>query len=244
MPRIMVYNIAYGTGCPNSLYSHLATAHRYLRVPERALEDIVRYVDSIAPDLLGLIEIDTGSYRTKYLNQVEYVARHLKRYHCSSVKYDTNGLGRLIPILRKQANAILTKKKFSEKHYHFFPTGFKKLIIEVDFEGVRFFLIHLAINKRVRKNQLRHLSELVKGRRPVIVAGDFNTFSGIKEIHSFKREAELVNPNTKNLPTYPSWRATRQLDFILCSKEIEINDFTVPDVKYSDHKPLLLDYSI
>jgi endonuclease/exonuclease/phosphatase (EEP) superfamily protein YafD len=35
-----------------------------------------------------------------------------------------------------------------------------------------------------------------------------------------------------------------ELDFVLVSSEIEITDFRVPDVRYSDHRPLICDFNI
>jgi endonuclease/exonuclease/phosphatase family metal-dependent hydrolase len=149
-----------------------------------------------------------------------------------------------LPILNKQANAILTKEKAPVINYHYFPRGFKKLIIEVDVRGVRFFLVHLSLQKRIRRMQLEHLSGIVKTDGPMIIAGDFNALSGPDELEDFQTELGLVNPNKKNIPTYPSWNPKKQLDFILCTKEIKIKKFEAPEVRFSDHLPLILDFDI
>jgi len=96
----------------------------------------------------------------------------------------------------------------------------------------------------VRKRQLDFLSKLAQGDGPLIVAGDFNTFEGPKEIADFQRRLGLCNPNLEGLCTYPSWAPNRQLDFILCSEEIRILNFEVPEVKFSDHLPVLLDFYV
>lgn len=240
--RVLIYNIAYGTGAPPSLYKHLSTVHRYLRTPQSHLEQIIDFIEKIDPDVIGLIEVDIGSYRTNFVNQVELIANHLKQYHHSSVKYAKNHVGRMLPILRKQANAILTKKKMKKKNFYFFQRGFKKLIIEADIEGVHFFLVHLALQRRVRTVQLKHLVDIVKGKSPVIIAGDFNTFSGMKEIREFQKKLGLINPNKENLPTFPSWQPNKQVDFFLCSKGIKVFRLKIPHVKFSDHLPLILDF--
>ncbi len=242
--RLLVYNIAYGTGAPESLYHNLSTAHRYVRTKDTHLLSIIDFISKADPDILGLVEVDTGSYRTKFLNQVEFIAGHIKHHHQSSVKYNHGFLAKSMPIIRKQANAVLTRHKIPEGNFHFFPAGFKRLLIEVDIAGIRFFLVHLSVQKRARKVQLAHLAELAKGQKPVIIAGDFNTFSGPKEIHALQEELGLINPNTDNHPTFPSWKPNRQLDFILCSQQIKIQNFEIPKVKFSDHLPLLLDFKI
>jgi endonuclease/exonuclease/phosphatase (EEP) superfamily protein YafD len=35
-----------------------------------------------------------------------------------------------------------------------------------------------------------------------------------------------------------------ELDFILVSEGIEVTDFRVPDVRFSDHRPLVCDFQI
>lgn len=242
--RILVYNIAYGTGGPKSYYDHINTAHRYVRTSDTHLEDIMKFIADADPDVLGLVEVDTGSYRTKFVNQVEKIAGYLNHHHHCSVKYNQNFLTKTLPIFRKQANAVLTKCKIPHGKFHYFSRGMKRLIIEVNIGGVRFFLVHLALKRDVRKIQLTHLAKLAKGRTPVIIAGDFNTFSGANEIEEFQENLGLINPNTEGLPTFPSWKPKKQLDFILCSKYLKIKEFDIPKVKYSDHLPLILDFKI
>ncbi len=239
--RILIYNIAYGTGAPGALFDHLCTMHRYLRTPHSHLQRIVEFIHDSDPDLVGLLEVDTGSYRTNFVNQVELIAKHINHYHHSYVKYGKHFFSHSIPILRKQANAILTKTELPDRNFHFLPVGFKRLIIEVKLDGIRFFLVHLAINRKIRALQLSHLAKLAKGEGPVIVAGDFNTFSGEHEIEALQEELSLFNPNKRAIPTFPSWKPRKQLDFVLCSKSINVIDFQIAKVKYSDHLPIILD---
>jgi endonuclease/exonuclease/phosphatase (EEP) superfamily protein YafD len=35
-----------------------------------------------------------------------------------------------------------------------------------------------------------------------------------------------------------------ELDFILVSEGIEVTDFRVPDIRYSDHRPLVCDFHV
>jgi endonuclease/exonuclease/phosphatase family metal-dependent hydrolase len=244
--RLLVYNIAYGTGAPEAFHHQLLTIHRYLRTPRTHLDRIINFIDESEADIIGLLEIDTGSYRTNYLNQVEVVASHLKHYYHTSTKYGQRSMGRRLPIFKNQANAILTKEELPECQLHYLPVGFKKLIIEVCFKGVKIYLVHLALQRRIRRKQLEHLVKLVRKEKdtPVIIAGDFNTFKGNGEVKILQHELSLINANNSNTPTYPSWNPRKQLDFIFCSKQININKFEVPEIKYSDHLPLIMDFSV
>jgi endonuclease/exonuclease/phosphatase family metal-dependent hydrolase len=107
------------------------------------------------------------------------------------------------------------------------------------------FLVHLSIKYRHRQYQLRYLHELVeKTAKPVIVAGDFNTFWGTHELYLFMRAARLRSANVANLPTYPAKTPRAELDFVLVSEQIDVTDFRIPDIRLSDHRPLVCDFNI
>jgi endonuclease/exonuclease/phosphatase family metal-dependent hydrolase len=104
--------------------------------------------------------------------------------------------------------------------------------------------VHLALSKAARGKQLEHLAELLPANAPFIVAGDFNTYHGEQELADFMANHGLRNANTAGLPTYPSWNPKKQLDYILYSKEITLENFSVPRVDFSDHLPLVMDFLI
>ncbi len=80
--------------------------------------------------------------------------------------------------------------------------------------------------------------------KPVIVAGDFNTFWGEDEIYLFMRAAGLRSANTQSLPSYPSRSPRKELDFILYQDGITVNHFEIPSVRHSDHLPLICDFEV
>ena len=107
------------------------------------------------------------------------------------------------------------------------------------------FLVHLSLKYRHRHLQLRKLYDLIeKTENPVVVAGDFNTFWGEDEIYLFLRAAGLTSANAESLPTYPARSPRKELDFILYQDGIDVSNFEVPDVKFSDHRPLICDFEI
>jgi len=245
MYRVLIYNIAYGSGAPSSYTENILKIHRYLKRPDKNLKKISTFIESSKADIVGLIEIDTGSFRASRQNQAEEIGKHSSHYtHCLT-KYGESLTGKIIPILRKQGNAILAKDKESNGIYHYFPGGFKKLIIELDMGSFRFFLLHLSLTKRARKMQFAHMANLLSSKKcPVIIAGDFNAFSGLSELRDMRNKLGLVNPNVDKISTYPSWNPKHQLDFILCSKEIQIKNFEIPKINLSDHLPLIMDFEI
>lgn len=242
--RLVVYNIRYATGTGPAFHLPLPGAG-YLRSSKRILEDIAQFIRAQDPDLVGLIEVDTGSVRSGLVNQAEYIARQLGHYTTYECKYGLASINNQLPIVRKQANAILAAPRVTGERFHYFPTGIKRLIIEIELDEVCVFLVHLSLKYRHRQEQLRHLHDLIlQTQKPVVVAGDFNTFSGNNELFLFMRATGLRSANVSGLASFPARIPQFELDFVLVSREIEITDFRIPDVRHSDHRPIVCDFRI
>ena len=139
------------------------------------------------------------------VNQADFIARSLGHYSTFECKYGQSSVNQLVPIVRKQANAFLAAPRVRGERFHYFDTGIKRLIIELELDDIAIFLVHLSLKFRHRQYQLRYLYDLVrKTQKPVIVAGDFNTYWGDHEIYLFMQAAGLTNANARGLPSYPS----------------------------------------
>lgn len=242
--RFMMYNIRYGTGSKN-LKGPLAFFRGYLGKTGLHLDKISRFVDQYDPDVLGLIEVDLGSYRTGKQNQAQTIADNLGRYHAYRSKYGLTSNWRFVPLFNKLGNAFLTKDSITHEKFHYFNKGMKKLVIELELENLTIFLVHLALSSRIRHHQLAELYTLVKEtKKPHIVAGDFNALWGEQEVKLFLAATGLVNANTESLPSFPSWKPKRHLDFILHSSSIVPQQFQMPSINLSDHLPLVFDFEI
>lgn len=242
--RLLIYNIAYGTGHTGAPYDRLKNAHRLIRTPAHPIAKIADYIESEEPDIVGLIEADSGSSRTKKLNQIELVASKLKHKHVSAVKYNKNHFASLLPIVRFQSNAVLSLSGFSYCDFQFFPVGIKQLIIAVKIGEIFLFLVHLSLRKNIRRRQIEHLAKIAKDKDPCIIAGDFNVFSGAKELEILQKELKLINVNSSSEPTYPAYKPRLELDYILCSHKIKAQAFRVAKVLFSDHLPLIFDFQL
>jgi endonuclease/exonuclease/phosphatase family metal-dependent hydrolase len=228
--RLLVYNIRYATGTGPSFHLPIPGAG-YLRSNRKVLTGITEFLRAEEPDIVGLIEVDTGSIRTGMLNQAEHIARELGHYSTFMCKYGADSINQFMPIVRKQGNAFLSAPNVHGERFHYFDTGIKRLIIELELSDVCVFLVHLSLKFR-------------QSAKPVIVAGDFNTFWGTHEIYLFMRAAGLRSANTAGLPSFPARVPRIELDFILVSEGIEVTDFRVPDVRFSDHRPLVCDFRV
>jgi endonuclease/exonuclease/phosphatase family metal-dependent hydrolase len=242
--RFILYNIRYATGTGPSFHLPVPGAG-YLRPNRRVLEGITHFLRTQDPDVVGLVEVDTGSIRSGLVNQAKSIADSLGHYSTHQCKYGMSSINQLMPIVRKQANAFLAAPRVAGERFHYFETGIKRLIIELELDDVAIFLVHLSLKFRHRHDQLRHLHQLVKqSRKPVLVAGDFNTFWGDDEIYLFMEASGLKSANRGGLPSYPSGKPRKELDFVLYSPRIAITHFDVPDVRFSDHRPLVCDFEV
>jgi endonuclease/exonuclease/phosphatase family metal-dependent hydrolase len=242
--RFVLYNIRYATGTGPAFHLPVPGAG-YLRTNRRVLEGITQFIKSLEPDIVGLIEVDTGSIRSGLVNQAKVIADSLGHFSTYQCKYGTASINHLVPIVRKQANAFLAAPGVKGERFHYFDSGIKRLIIELELQEVCVFLVHLSLKFRHRHDQLRNLHELIKqATKPVIVAGDFNTFWGDNEIYLFMEASGLKSANTKGMPSYPSRTPRKELDFILYSRDIEVTGFAIPDVRFSDHLPLVCDFNV
>ena len=173
------------------------------------------------------------------------MAEALGHYHSHAIKYGQESFWRRVPVVRNQGNAFLARDRIRNETFHFFERGMKKLVIELELEHLVVYLAHLSLGARTRHHQLGALYDMVeKTERPCIVAGDFNMLWGEREIDMFLAATGLQNANVEGLPTYPSKKPYRHLDFVLHSKEIKIRDFQVPMVSFSDHLPVVVDFDV
>ena len=242
--RLLVYNIRYATGTGPAFHLPVPGAG-YLRSNRRVLNGITEFIRGEQPDVVGLLEVDTGSIRTGMLNQAEHIAGELGHYSTFQCKYRSGSINTFMPIVRKQANAFLSGPNVAGERFHYFDTGIKRLIIELELTDLCVFLVHLSVKFRHRQYQLRSLHDLVvQSAKPVIVAGDFNTFWGTHELFLFMRAARLRSANTAGLPSFPARVPRIELDFVLVSEGIEVTGFRVPDVRFSDHRPLVCDFRV
>ncbi|RZV36988.1 MAG: endonuclease [Chromatiales bacterium] len=242
--RLLLYNIRYAVGGGASMRMPIPGAG-YVLGNQAVLPEITRFIKSVDPDVVGLIEVDTGSIRSRNVNQAEKIAADLGMNTSYETKYGDRSLNQLLPIVRKQGNAFMAAPRVHGEKFHYFDTGIKRLIIELEMDDFAIFLVHLSLKYRHRHLQLRRLYDLIQETtKPVVVAGDFNTFWGENEIYLFMKAAGLTSANVDSVPTYPSRAPRKELDFVLYQDGIKVTDFRVPNVRHSDHLPLVCDFEL
>ncbi|UCD30888.1 MAG: endonuclease/exonuclease/phosphatase family protein [Desulfobacterales bacterium] len=242
--RFLLYNIRYGAGVGKRV--HLPVPYSgFLKNTNGNLRHIVEFIKSMHPDIIALIEVDSGSYRSEKNNQAEAIARAMKHYHVYQSKYPIDSIVQKIPLVNKQGNALLTNQIVKCCRFHYFSVGMKRLVIELELDKISIFLVHLSLKFRHRQYQLQELFSMVENvEKPVIVSGDFNVFWGDRELQLFAKASGLKTANDKGQPSHPSRSPRRQLDYIFHSPEIRVTRFQIPQIKFSDHVPLVCDFEI
>ena len=243
--RLLVYNIAYGTGSPRTALELLGNAPSYLRPQERYFKAITHLVAHFSPDVAGFLEIDKGSFRTRGVSQTAQLAELLqndpeKPFYS---KYAPNSYLSRLPYCRHQTNALLVRSGMAETEWvDFMPCGAKRLILGCCYQNITILLVHLALTRQARRRQLDYLAELTAGKEKVLVCGDFNTFGGSKELVVLQRKSQLVSANIGHLPTYPARHPVKELDYIMHSQDLHLKNFRVIRFPGSDHLPLLAEF--
>ncbi len=240
--RFLLYNIRYAAGVGGRFHFPFPYAG-YLRRSHLNFDKILEFIRSVNPDVMGLVEVDGGSFRTAQLCQAEMIAEQLGYYHVIETKYGSASMAHKIPLLRTQGNAVLTRMPIISHRFHYFDEGVKRLVIQVCTERLTIFLVHLSLTYRKRQYQLERLYKLIREvDRPLILAGDFNVLWGMRELELFLGATGLVSANPEKKPSHPSRAPKRELDFILHSPELKVVHFQIPKVTFSDHAPLVCDF--
>lgn len=256
MVELICYNIEYCQGFKGKWYEYLNLFKTFFFVPKGLDERIIAALKDLNPDILGLVEVDTGSVRAKGKDEARFFRDGLEmKGFDEAVKYDKKGYRMIynwIPVVRKQSIALLSKFKIENIKHHILHRGIKNIVIEATVhcpKKVTILLAHLALGRKARRKQLYELATIVNGiENPVILMGDFNTFKGESEIDEILARTRLkykskLNNNVEAY-TQPTFKPSRVLDYVLTSNKIKINKYQVLNMPFSDHLPLLVDFDV
>ena len=140
--RFVLYNIRYGTGGRMLWFPWSG----YFNKTATNLEQIIEFIAPLDSDIVGLVEVDAGSYRSDKQNQAEVFANALGHYHTYKSKYhESHRIAHVLPVVNMQGNAFLARDSIHNEKFHYFEKGVKRLVIELELDNVVIFLVHLAL---------------------------------------------------------------------------------------------------
>src|SRR3989338_5241896 len=254
MVKLVCYNVEYCEGMEGLWYQYLEFWKLFFP-PKNLDREIIQALKKLNLDILALVEVDTGSFRSKR-DEVLFFEHKLRMHSfVEKIKYPFTGWLKLfhyVPILNKQANAIITKYKITKVKYHLFHEGTKRVVIQADVDTpkkVSLLLAHLSLSQSEREKQTDELINIVNSiKNPVILMGDFNTFNGVDEIKKLMKKTHLKDKAKLDKyslgMTQPSWHPSRRLDYVLVSKGIKVKKYQVLDFPFSDHLPLYVEFDV
>ena len=249
--KILLYNTCYCIGYGEPRKSKYEKLWKYIYSDISTLTQLIDFVNSENPDVLALVETDSGSIRSRLINQPEIIVRQSGfSSGFYKTKYGPTLIQSILPIFKHQCNAVFTKSHNARFDCGFFEAtgewGSKNLYLQCAIHPkIDLFVLHLPLDKKGRAEQLDELANMVKKcDNEVIVAGDFNIFDGYSEIEYLMRECNLQSANVQNTPTYPSWKPEKEIDLFLTTPGIKVNKFEALDIHLSDHLPILVDVEV
>lgn len=192
-------------------------------------------------DLVGLQEVDSGSLRTGFLDQTEYLA------HRARFPYWYRQVNRSLGKIAQHSNGVLSRIRPHAVEEHKLPglRGRGAMLVELptNKEPLLVCIMHLALGRRARRLQLSYISELVGEFSQLVVMGDFNCGTDSRELQELVDNTHLQLP-TEDLKTFPSWRPNRKFDHILISESLRLKKTRVLEHTHSDHLPICVEIEL
>ncbi|HRQ64011.1 MAG TPA: endonuclease/exonuclease/phosphatase family protein [Xanthomonadaceae bacterium] len=240
--RLLSYNIQAGARV--SRYRHYVThgwkqllphreKHRNLELVARAISDF---------DIVGLQEADTGSLRSGFLNQTQFLAE------AAGFPYWSQQTNRDVARLASSGNGLISRFEPTEVLDHRLPgriRGRGALIARFGHDDDALLVInaHLSLGPQARMRQIEFLCELAEEYRHVVLMGDFNTRVDSPELRRLFQRGHLRPPEISPR-SYPSWRPQRAIDHILVTDSLKVVEGGVLPLAVSDHLPVSLEVQL
>ena len=236
--RLLSWNIQVGVN--SGRYRHYLTQSWKHVVPHGGRVAVMDRIAALLArfDIVALQETDSGSLRTGFVNQTEYLAE------CAGFGYWVDQTTRRLGRFARHANGLLSRLPPSSVEVHALPGLPGRGLMHARYgegDGVlNVFVLHLALGRRGRERQLAFLAELLRDCRHAVVMGDLNCTRESLELRALLNRGglrDLASPGA----TFPSWRPRRHIDHILVSDDIAVRRAYVPDWVFSDHLPVALE---
>jgi len=236
--RFLTFNIQ--SGISTTGYSQYVTRYwKHVLPHEARARNLQRIGDLVQDyDVVALQEIDGGSLRSGFINQVEYLAQR------AAFPYWYTQCNRDLGPFAQMGNGVLSRIAPTKLEDHKLPGAIRgrgALVMRLPFgdwgEELLVVLLHLSLGGRSQAQQLEYVGELIDGHDHVVVLGDLNAqLSGLMN-HSPLAGCGLRS-HPRACPTYPSWAPSQIIDHALVSEKLTLSEYEVLDCGLSDHRPL------
>ncbi len=240
--RLLSYNIQ--VGIRTSTFRDYLTGSWQHVLPSRSrqftLARIARQIRDY--DIVAVQEADSGSLRTGFINQTEYLARS------AGFGWWADRTNRRLGRVAQHSIGALSRVEPDAFEPLALPglvpgRGALQLRYGAGNDAVVLVVVHLALARAARRDQLDFIAERIADAPHAVVMGDFNAPHSAPEMQAFFRRTGLVEP-IERLNTWPSWRPARNFDHILVSPDLDVGELLVLDDSHSDHLPVSIDLAL
>ncbi|MFV2057518.1 MAG: endonuclease/exonuclease/phosphatase family protein [Thiohalomonadales bacterium] len=240
--KLLTYNIQVGMASTSfrdyvtKFWKHLLP-HKHIHTNLATIAEAISHFDIVA-----LQEVDAGSFRSGFVNQIEYLAEK------SGFPHWYQQTNREIGFMTKHSNGLLSKFDPYEVSHYKLPgpiPGRGAMVVRYGEPSDPLILVvaHLALGRRARRKQLDFISEILNCYQHVILMGDLNCQPDSTEMKHLLDTTNLLE-QTNDMYTFPSWRPAKRIDHILASPSLIIRDIQVLDHRLSDHLPIAVDLEL
>ncbi|MEM7101049.1 MAG: endonuclease/exonuclease/phosphatase family protein [Pseudomonadota bacterium] len=236
--RFLTFNIQ--VGIKTTAYTQYLTKgwkHLFPHLDRaKNLQEIARIIRDY--DVVSLQEIDAGSIRSGFINQVEFLAQ------VAGFPYWYTQLNRDLGPIAQHGNGLLSRVSPRNLEDHKLPgvipgRGAMFLRLPLGQRDVVVVMMHLSLGERSRRHQLDYIAQRLDGEESVVIMGDMNTPASTLLETTALRELNLMGGQVG--PTYPAWEPKAALDHILVSPDLSLRDYRVLDCQISDHLPIAVE---
>lgn len=236
---ILSYNIQAGVFYRPGYHRYVTGSWQQILPHPRQLNTLNRIAEVISPyDFIGLQEVDGGSLRSGFINQLEYLAVK------AGYPYWHQQLNRNLGKIAQHSNGILSRIQPARIRNYKLPgmiPGRGAILLQFGQDNNPLIIVvaHLSLGPRSQKLQFEFLQQLVCQYQHIIIMGDMNC--DLHELlHSQLVIKSRLRPANSMQNTFPSWEPRRNIDHILLSESLLIEHVEVLEHGYSDHLPIVL----
>lgn len=216
------------------------------------LKDIAQFIVAKNPDFVALQEVDSTTTRLAEINDGRFfgLADSLAKltnmigYFGKTIDFQGGGYG--IAILSKKAGDVRKVKLPNPQN------GEPRVLLTLQSKtnsGRSLVFANTHLDHKHEENRLAQVkainASLSDNNMPVILSGDFNFESDSKGYNimqeSWLDASRLFSDKVQLALTYPSENPEKRIDYIWLSKNVgwEVLDYETPDVRFSDHLPVV-----
>jgi endonuclease/exonuclease/phosphatase family metal-dependent hydrolase len=229
--KILSINIEGGVNNSRSYFGYLTTIFKnFFPHSNKPLYELSEYIKEENIDIVGLTEVDGGSFRTKHISQVKMLSSLTGLEHNSF--NPTYKLGKII----NQGDGLLSRfSEHNREYYKLFskhPRYLEFATTNIDNTQIHIIVTHLSLGRKARIKELKQIVSILKHDiHPKILMGDFNT----ENQDDLKILSEAGLNSVHSAKTFPSWKPKKAIDHIFVSSEFSIIKTYVCPIRISDH---------